>query len=274
LTDRGDISVLIAQPTTGSVVSGTVGFLADLFQALSAAGIGWGYRNLSLSDIVLSRNIFASHVIADNEYSHLLFIDSDMGFSAETIVGLVEFGERVVAAACPKRYLGWDRLRLAAEADARSVAAGGTRRDTATLLDLALDYNVDLTRFDGSPWHAERRGAFLKVPAVGTAIMLIHRDVFEIMLARGAARPRTGHKGLPLLGAAPYCDFFSHIEVPGGDLIESEDISFCKRWVEDCGGEIWVDVESRIMHYGMRGHSGRYGPKSRLDFPEAPEAAS
>jgi hypothetical protein len=191
-----------------------------------------------------------------------------MGFQPDTILGLLEFDKPVTAAACPKRFLEWDHLRLAAEAEAETRPKE-KRRSTSQLMDMVLSYNVDLTRFDGSPWTAERDGKFLKVPAVGTGIMLIQRDVFEIMLARDVARPRPGHTGLPLLGDAPYCDFFSPLPIPSGDLIESEDISFCKRWVEDCDGEVWVDIESRIMHYGMRGHVGRYLPRALVDFPEA-----
>ncbi|MFK7944361.1 MAG: hypothetical protein AB8B85_15805 [Paracoccaceae bacterium] len=260
-------SILIAQPTTGTVVTSTVAYLMALVGRFNREGISWGYQHLSLSDIVVSRNIFASHVIADNRFTHLLFIDSDMGFHAETILGLLEYGKPVTACACPKRYLGWDKLRAGAdsEADARPK---GKRLSTPDLVDALLDYNVDTKRFDGTPWKAKRDGKFLSVPAIGTGIMLIHRDVFEIMLARNVAVPRPGHNDLPLLGHAPYCDFFSCIPTPDGSLIESEDISFCKRWVEDCDGEIWADIDSRILHFGMRGHSGRYLPNALNDFPD------
>ncbi|MEM7056530.1 MAG: hypothetical protein AAF557_02985 [Pseudomonadota bacterium] len=260
-------SILIAQPTTGTVVSQTVGFLAGLFRTLSDRGIHWGYSALELSDIAFSRNIFASNVIADNEFTHLLFIDSDMGFLPETILGLLEFNKPVTAVACPKRHLPWDHLiRLAA---AEIGKPKDQRHTTKSLVDVALDYNVYNKNFDGSDWVAERDGNFIKVPAVGTGVMLIHRDVFEIMLAKDVARPRTGHKAPGLLiEGAPYCDFFSQMPTPDGSLIESEDISFCKRWVEDCGGEIWVDIDSRILHYGMRGHGGRYMPRAMDDFPE------
>lgn len=258
--------ILIAQPTTGTVVSGTVGYLMGLVNAFQQQGIRWDYKHLALSDIALSRNIFASLVAAGNDYTHLLFIDSDMGFLPETILDMLAFDHPVVAAACPKRFLAWDRLRTLADAEAERPR--DQRRATPDLIDIALDYNVDLTRFDGSPWTAERRGNFLKVPAVGTGIMLIHRDVFDIMLAHDVAVTRPGHDGLPLLGNAPYCDFFSPLLTPDATLMESEDISFCKRWVEDCKGEVWVDIASRIMHFGMRGHSGRYLPRALADFPE------
>lgn len=240
----------------------------DLVSAFQARGVGWQYRQLALSDIALSRNIFASLVLAETDYTHLLFIDSDMGFLPDTILGLLAFDQPIAACACPKRHLSWDRLRQLAEAEVDAGRTGEARRSTSELLDIALDYNVDLKRFDGSDWQAERRGQFLSVPAVGTGIMLIRRDVLETMASMHVAIPRPGHTGLPLLGEHPLIDFFSPIETPDRALIESEDISFCKRWVEDCGGEVWADIVSRIMHYGMRGHSGRYLPRALRDFPE------
>lgn len=258
-------------PTTGSVVSGTVSYLMDLVTAFSQRGIGWTYRQVALSDIALSRNIFASLVLAEERYSHLLFIDPDMGFLPEAILGLLDFDHPVVACACPKRHVPWDKLRGIAEAEVGAGRIGDARRPTSELMDTALDYNVDLKRFDGSDWVAERRGNFIKVPAVGTGVMLIRRDALEQMASEKVAIPRPGFSGLPLLATHPLIDFFSPIETPDRSLIESEDISFCKRWVEDCGGEVWVDVVNRIMHYGMRGHSGRYLPQAILDFPEITE---
>lgn len=260
--------ILIAQPTTGTVLNGTVEYMMQLVRAFDQRKIQWDYKSLALSDIALSRNILASHLIAGNDFTHLLFLDSDMGFLSETVLKLLEFGEPLTAAAYPKRYLGWEALRQASETEAKRGAA---RRATPDLIDAISEYTVDTKRFDGSDWTAERRGDFLSVPACGTGIMLIHRDVFEIMLAREVAIPRPGYTGLPLLGDAPLCDFFSPIEVPDRSLIESEDISFCKRWVEDCGGKVWLDINSRTMHFGVRGHAGRYAARAAADFPNISE---
>ncbi len=263
--------ILIAQPTTGTVVSGTVQYLMELGRTLSNERIDWDYRSLSLSDIALSRNIFASHVIADNEFSHILFIDTDMGFSAQTILRLIAFDKPIAAAVCPKRFLAWDRFREQVETDA--AESGDRPSATQDLLDIAHSYNIDTRYSDGSAFSPTQDGGFMTVPAVGTGIMLIQRDVFEIMLAHGIARPRPGYRDLPMLGTSPLCDFFAPREAPDGSMFESEDISFCRRWVEDCGGQIWADIDSRIMHYGMRGHSGRYRPNAARDFALTKETA-
>ena len=257
--------ILIAQPTSGSVVTGTVGYLMDLGRALSQAGIAWDYRALTLAEIALSRNIFASYVIADNVFSHVLFMDADMGVHPPTVLRMIDFGQPVVAAACPKRFLDWDLFRQRVDAEAERPAA--ERRPTQELLDLAHSYNVEPHLSDGTSFVPERRGPFLTVPAIGTGLMLIHRDVFEIMLAHGSARARPGYRDLPLLEKAPVCDFFAPREAPDGSMAESEDISFCRRWVEECGGKIWADVDSRVLHFGMRGHVGRYAPNVARDFP-------
>lgn len=255
--------ILIAQPTAGGVVPNTVASLMSLGTALSAIDIPWTYRHLSISDISVSRSIFASHVIADNLYSHILFTDSDMGFSPDTILKMIEFDRPIVAAACPVRHFAWEDLNAAAREDAAAKGSAGA----AELMDPKFSYNVQTTGPDQSPFTPRREGRFMTVPAIGTGIMLIHRDVFEIMLAHRAARPRPGYGKLPLLGNAPFCDFFSHLARPDGEIIESEDISFCWRWTGPCRGEIWADIESRIQHFGMRGHSGRYAARAHIDFP-------
>jgi hypothetical protein len=37
----------------------------------------------------------------------------------------------------------------------------------------------------------------------------------------------------------------------------SEDFSFCRRWT-DMGGEIWVDIDSRLNHAGSMTFHGDY----------------
>jgi hypothetical protein len=49
---------------------------------------------------------------------------------------------------------------------------------------------------------------------------------------------------------------FAYANNDGGAL--SEDLSFCKRWVAGCGGEIWADTESTISHHGSWTYTGRY----------------
>ena len=46
----------------------------------------------------------------------------------------------------------------------------------------------------------------------------------------------------------------------------SEDFSFCRRWT-DMGGEIWADLESRLLHVGAVTFEGNV----MTQFTSAPE---
>ena len=49
--------------------------------------------------------------------------------------------------------------------------------------------------------------------------------------------------------AGTLCSFFETLIHPVGRRYLSEDFAFCHRW-RSCGGEIWLDVESRLGHEG------------------------
>ena len=48
--------------------------------------------------------------------------------------------------------------------------------------------------------------------------------------------------------------FFSKVRV--GDILLSEDFSFCHRWVNECAGEIWCKIDSYARHLGEFKFSG------------------
>ena len=50
---------------------------------------------------------------------------------------------------------------------------------------------------------------------------------------------------------------FDSIQGPDG-LFPGEDIAFCRRWVEGCGGEIWSSVDEAIVHIGQENFVGQY----------------
>ena len=66
-------------------------------------GIEIDLRLLSLSILPLARNLFASLVLEDKSYTHLLFVDSDMGFSPSLIAKMIAFQRPVVGVIAPRR---------------------------------------------------------------------------------------------------------------------------------------------------------------------------
>jgi hypothetical protein len=66
---------------------------------------------------------------------------------------------------------------------------------------------------------------------------------------------------------------FDFLTVDGMRL--SEDFSFCHRWREKCGGEIWANISHEITHVGIRQFRARYSdvPGSGVRTIEMPITA-
>ena len=81
--------------------SGCTGYYTSVVKTLlffkdEYPGIEIDLRLLSLSILPLARNLFASLVLEDKSYTHLLFVDSDMGFSPSLIAKMIAFQKPVV----------------------------------------------------------------------------------------------------------------------------------------------------------------------------------
>ena len=214
--------ILIAHSTADRVRARTVVQLMALGQALTANGTSWTYQPLLFGDAALTRNIFASYVIADNVYTHVLFIAADPDLRSDTVRRAIAAGELFVVAGSPSL---------------NPVTQHHRRNDAAE--ETPVGASVHRIGDD-----------FAAVPAITADLMLIHRDVFEIMLAHDAERSCSADRQLPLLGAAPLCDFFSPPSGSDARALAIADHSFCRRWVETCGGKIWLYVHAAAPQPG------------------------
>jgi hypothetical protein len=193
--------------------------------------------------VAKSRNHLASKVLLDESYTHLLFIDADMGFRPELIEKMIDFHEPYVGAIAPRKHIDYDRLAAVARA----------RADSTDYREVAQEYVVS---------HPERvggRGDFLKVDMMGAGILLLKREVLE--------RMRQAHADLwtdvPMfadVAGGAFQPFVSLRDERGVWL--SEDFSFCQRW-KDLGGEVWACFNETITHVGRERFVGNYERRLR-----------
>lgn len=215
-------------PGFGQIISATT-FLTThaLQQALSARGIGGGITSLSFPDIAELRNMAVTIFYDALDASHILFVDSDMGFPPELVFDMLTFGEPLVGTVYPQR-----KLPL-------SWAGSGTGEAMS-----------------------ERRGNFMRVEGVGMGCTLIHRSVITTMLEKMPQIIDTRIEMHPArdtlrgAGANRIIRAFQCMDLPERGLL-SEDLSFCKRW-EMCGGQTWGAIGYRISHVGPHDFGARY----------------
>jgi hypothetical protein len=220
--------------------------------------LGWQLTVQTRVDglVTRTRNIFGSRMVRDDAFTHLLMVDSDIGFEPGVVERLVDSGHSVVGACVPLREVRWNEVAQAVErrhgprqeADAQGGAAGEDPGLTAAELEsLAHQYAVAFYRGQERTVRAPVEG-FLPARFVGGAMLLAGREVFtELAESDLVDHYRTGAwwSDWPPDGWT----FFDPVIDPGTGNYLSEDYAFCHRWLAS-GGSVWVDLHSRVSHTG------------------------
>ena len=214
--------LLVATPMAGGGLC-DMAFTSGL-DALRVACLQRGIRLSTVflrgeSDVQQARNrCFAEFLAGD--HSHMLFIDADIGFSADAVLRLVAHNQPLVGATYAKKAPGPVQFAVSLLPKAEKTAAG-------------------LVEVNGLP------GGFL----------MIRRDCAERMA--GAYRdlafdPQDGQAE----GPGWRRNLFN---VFGAELAErtrrSEDIAFCRRWAA-IGGRVWLDPLLLLERWGMACFTG------------------
>jgi hypothetical protein len=97
----------------------------------------------------------------------------------------------------------------------------------------------------------QARNDFVRVRYTGTGFLMIRRAALERMCeAHPELRYKAAQREADLLREDSYRHaLFECMIAPESGLYLSEDYAFCRRWT-DLGGEIWLDIRSKLTHYG------------------------
>jgi hypothetical protein len=239
--------LFIATPCYGGVVTRNYMLsVIALNNALVEKGIPFTLAAIGGESLVTrARNNLVAGFRQHAEATHLLFVDADIAFPVEAVTRLLGHGGPVVATACPKKTIDWaSGLALASHCDAPEDLRAAT-------LDLAVAQSPPGELFPGE--HLDRRihDGFLRTAYAGTGMMLVARPVFDAIekefpeLAYRVAPDEGGGDG----PGSERHGFFETMIHPQTRRYLSEDFAFCHRW-RRCGGEVWLDVDSRVGHEG------------------------
>lgn len=221
--------VLICLPAYGQMVqSVTTESLFSLAQWLTMKEIRNRMLVFSAADIVEVRNLFLTvWYDAFKEFSHMLFVDADMGFPTELVRDMLKFDKPLLGCLYARRQM------------------------TPSVVGAALHENHTA---------ADVVHGFLPANYVGGGVMMIQRRMMDEMLAK---KPELSDVLPSVLSAAcpvPLKRLIRAFDTINRDTHRlSEDVSFCYRWREECGGEVWANVSHKISHVGPFDFHLRYG---------------
>ncbi|CAI9119869.1 hypothetical protein [Brytella acorum] len=188
--------------------------------------------------ITRARNTLLHQFFTRTDASHILFVDSDIGFSVSDIEALLAAEKPVIGGAYPLKARYWDN------ATSRLMALGEPP-ETASLRyvgDCASIYEQAGTKA-GEP--------LAKVAYLGTGFLLIER---EVVARLRTAHPETRYRRIdaPTTDASPEQDAYALFDCmidPETQTYLSEDFTFCHRW-RKLGGEVWLHRGPKLSHTG------------------------
>jgi hypothetical protein len=249
--------LMVATPCYGGqVTTAYANSLLRLQTACRARAIDFEWLMLGGDALITrARADLVAHFLDRPDPTHLLFIDADIGFEPAQVFRLLDFGADMMAAAYPAKRIDWERVR--------EVIVTGMAEPQASALEYVFEVE-DTARIVS-------RGGFAQVRYAGTGFLMIKR---QVLTALCGAYPqlkyrRTSSTTDPLVDSPHRFALFDCMIDPASGVYLSEDYAFCRRWT-DLGGEIWVDVESRLTHVGPIAFAGNFATQ----FRPAPVAAA
>lgn len=257
------MAILVGTPNTRGLIS-TVHFqmVVQLMEYMRAKrpGMPVHHKVAACSMVGFARNALASWVLSDPQYSHLLLVDADISVPAETIDRMITFDKPVVA--CPYPTRDWDRQAFA---DAARKVEDVAVAEACAMTYVGGDDALVLQPGPDGP-RPVMKGQFAKVKTCGAGVLLVKREALElvarkkpeIVLAQNRSDYwKIGFKGDKVL------ECFEHAADLRSDQA-AEGAAFAKLWIEDCGGEIWTDLEATVVRYAEYRFAGHYASKLKL----------
>lgn len=212
------VHLAIATPTYGGEVTTTyLGSIWNTLNSLNRLGIK---SSLLLSDgasIEKARNQLVARFMQNEDYTHLLFVDADIGWKVRELLRLIAFNRDIVSVACRKK-----------------------KTDLSWTVNFGSE---DVLVEDG----------LLEAEGIGCGFMLIKRHVIEKM---EKAYPHLKVSDPESWNEEDYGAQYAlfQFELKDGHYW-SEDLTFCRRW-RAIGGKIWIDPEGDLIHVGKYEYRG------------------
>jgi hypothetical protein len=219
-------SIFIAMPCYDSVKINTMLSIFQLIQKLGQAKIEVGINTMKSPLIHQARN-YLSSVFLTTDYTHLLFVDSDVEFAPEAVLRMIVADKDIVCTPYRVKDEGVENHRY-----------------TVKFKD---PKNVPILP-----------GGLVEIEAGPTGIMLIHRRVFEKIIKnrpdlkiKNRANQLESDKSHDF-----YYNFFDFAFEEG--YTWGEDVSFCKLARKN-DLQLFANIESMTSHRGEYSWVGRFG---------------
>ena len=201
--------------------------------------------------ITRARNYLVDEFLR-TEYTHLLFIDSDINFNAQDVIALLALDKDVIGGPYPKKSMNWSNIAHAAR--------NHPDLEAKKLESLVGEYVFNVVKGTSQFQVTEP----LEVMEIGTGYMMVKRNVFDKMKVEyPTIKYKPDHVGQANFDGSRYIhayfdtviDTKESIVGGGSDRYLSEDYMFCQMW-RKMGGQIYLCPWMKTQHIGSYAFTG------------------
>ena len=226
--------------------------LLKLQQICMMNNIMISFSLLKSSLVTQGRNLCVSNFLNDlNNYTHLLFIDSDIDFNHDTILKLLKFDKEVISVPYPMKTISWEQIWEKIQL--------GVIKNKDDLMKAGHTFPIKMDNVMKSDTkEITIVGGIIEASHVPAGCLLIKRQVFEKMIKaypEDVIDQPTFLNGEVKSSTNMY-NFFDTIHDKVSKKYYGEDFGFCKKWTE-IGGKCYAYIEDNISHVGEYQYKGR-----------------
>lgn len=204
------------------------------------------YLHRGESLITRARNNCVADFLSNPTWTHLFWIDSDIGFSVQAALRLLLSDYDVAAGVYPLKRDRWPHS---------SAGTEGLNAEEVFVRHAHYTVNAEANEQGNIDLEVQPDG-FMKMQEAPTGFMVIKRNVFERMM-----------KHYPELQYMPdsvgvadkglHYRFFDVMVDPVTRRYLSEDYGFCRLWA-GMGESIYIDANSNLTHQGAKLYRGSF----------------
>ena len=238
--------LFVAAPMYGGQCTGMfTRSIADLSSLCTQYGIQLQFYFLFNESLITRARNYCADEFLRSGATHLMFIDSDIGFSANDVIAMLalqadDTDYDVMCGPYPKKCISWEKIKMA-------VDKGVADEDPNVLEKYVGDYVFN-------PKNGQNEIAInapVEVREVGTGFMMIRRATFE---KYEATFPQLHYKPDHVRteafdGSREIMAYFDCIIDPESKRYLSEDYMFCYN-VQKMGGKVWLCPWMKLQHVG------------------------
>ena len=245
--------LFIATPMYGGMAHGLyIKSCLDLQTTFNQYGIETKFSFLFNESLITRARNYLVDEFLRTDYTHMLFIDSDIHYSPQDIIALMALDKDIIGGPYPKKSINWNNVA--------ETARKHPNLDPKELENLVGEYVFNVVKGTAQFQVSEP----LQVMEIGTGHMMIKRQVFEkLNQAFPMIRYKPDHVGQANFDGSRYIhayfdtviDSKDSITGGGSDRYLSEDYMFCQMW-RKIGGEIYLCPWMRTQHIGTYAFTG------------------